>query len=238
MPNWCSNYLTVSGPKDSLEKLRDELKTATGPLSFENHVPADSAENDSHYTAWGTKWDVSDSDVSLEDHSSKEDDAYLTYRFTTAWSPPCLWLGSVVELFPDLTFSMFYEEPGVDFYGEASGEDGLFSEESMTRDDYLNSQDDTYSELIKEVGTFTQEELIKYFSGVSDFSSCCCEEEEWNEALNDKYNWDEVDMYNYQPLAEHIIPRIEFNNLPLFMNVDWGCEDYNQMFKERISKGE
>lgn len=67
---------------------------------------------------WGTKWDASESDWSL-------DDTGMTIYFDTAWSPPIGWLENVSAQFPELTFKMLFQEEGVGYCGRADGKDGI-----------------------------------------------------------------------------------------------------------------
>ena len=60
---------------------------------------------------WDTKWDLYDLD--WED----EDDCYMNVTFNTAWSPPESICYKLRELYPDLSISWFYDEPGMEFAG-------------------------------------------------------------------------------------------------------------------------
>ena len=76
---------------------------------------------------WGTKWEADfDSKTKPEVTASKWDETELSikYRFDTAWSPPCRWLGRVAPLFPKLTFELGYLEQGMGFIGLAVHEGG------------------------------------------------------------------------------------------------------------------
>jgi len=60
---------------------------------------------------WGTKWQPSE--IELVD----DDDDYLVYHFDTAWGPPEGIWGAVLEQFPNLAVTWFYDEPGMQFCG-------------------------------------------------------------------------------------------------------------------------
>lgn len=66
---------------------------------------------------WGTKWDACE--AQLEDESS----THLTYRFDTAWSPPEPVFEAMVNQFPTLDFSFWWEEEQ-GFGAELSGSGG------------------------------------------------------------------------------------------------------------------
>lgn len=63
---------------------------------------------------WGTKWDV---EAMLVDEGS----TYLSYSFSTAWSPPISFVEKASKLFPLLDFMLEFKEPGMGFAGEFAG---------------------------------------------------------------------------------------------------------------------
>ena len=268
MPNWCSNYLVVNGPAEELKRFRDEVaikftdkdgKEVESCLSFNNHVPiwdytTGKALNQkitnnkegtnmdlSHlYTSWGTKWDVVYGDADLqESKDAHEDLTELHYSYQTAWGPADEWFRVVITKFPELEFSMDFEEGGNAVYGEMTAANGEITDEtSYTHEEWLMEKTEEYPEFVKEIKGFTQEQLIKYFSSVKDFQCCCIEDEEWPEALTEECDGWDSDMYDFASLAAYVIEQIEPVNLPHFVNVDWGYSEYNTMFKERLAKGE
>jgi len=148
IPNWCSNKLVVSGegkeikrfkklataniPKDekdfktdlSLASLFPEpnyikvkVKPAFPKLSSyktkkDGYVNSESAWWDWRVQNWGTKWDI---EATLD----CDEEGYLEYYFDSAWSPPVEWLQKVAKDFPELSFRLHYDEPGVGFSGIA-----------------------------------------------------------------------------------------------------------------------
>lgn len=60
---------------------------------------------------WGTKWNADGTTVEQIDSQT------ATISFVTAWSPPTNIVLTLSEKFPELKFSMEYDEPGVDFRG-------------------------------------------------------------------------------------------------------------------------
>lgn len=128
MPNWCNNTLDVCGEEESIQKFynenrieedNDEKELQKTDLSFRNSVPFSKGEWDYNEAVqiWGTKWDANEVDVDIGDEQ-------LTYHFQTAWGPPKEWLEKVAKKYPELTFELFYEEPGMDFLGRVEYEDG------------------------------------------------------------------------------------------------------------------
>jgi hypothetical protein len=61
---------------------------------------------------WGTKWDVGvhDEEKYPETELLNESEDYLGYRFNTAWSPPLPVIGEMSVQYPNLTFTLSYEE--------------------------------------------------------------------------------------------------------------------------------
>jgi hypothetical protein len=62
---------------------------------------------------WGTKWDISD-EACLTIENSKT----IWYDFDSAWGPPDAFVKNVAKLFPKLTFTLEYSEPGMVFSGD------------------------------------------------------------------------------------------------------------------------
>lgn len=126
MPNWCVNTVDVLCPPERLDDvrrsiLRDDLTYVA--VDFALVVPEpDDLPDDALYwwrvNNWGTKWNVVsdevDPDVAVDDRRGF---VALSLRFDTAWAPPTTWLAAVSERFPDATFAIAYDEPGIDFAG-------------------------------------------------------------------------------------------------------------------------
>lgn len=74
---------------------------------------------------WGTKWEANIS------YADTENSDYAQYGFDTAWSPPETLIEKISVDWPTLTFSLEYEEPGMNFAGRCEYEQGelIFSEE-------------------------------------------------------------------------------------------------------------
>ena len=142
MPNWCWNHLEVTGDEKQLQKFveksttnieRDDefsfngtysmpktLRITAGPhLSFiekiKKYINIKLYGHDNWYNwsiaNWGTKWDACESNIQHNDID------YFTVSFDTAWSPPIAWIDNIMQDFPDLCFTLEYEEPGMCFGG-------------------------------------------------------------------------------------------------------------------------
>lgn len=72
------------------------------------------------YTGWydrncavlGTKWDVSG--TLDKEHTTKKQ---LQYQFDSAWSPPVEGIVAISRQYPNCTFTLIYDEPGMNFGG-------------------------------------------------------------------------------------------------------------------------
>ena len=228
MPNWCNNYLRVFGPTKDITRFKEEVSTEDELLSFNKHVPVEEGSEYSCSEVWGTKWDACEVGLIANDDTS------LNYTFDTAWSPPIEWLTVVASKFKTLQFELIYEEGGVGFYGRSYSENGETSNEFMSLDEWVESYDTAYKYYVRDVESLSREDIVKYFSKVENFEGCLRGTEMWPDKIIEDLSWDTMGgMYNYRPLAKHIISKIDVEDLPLFINVDWG-EEYNKVFRDRL----
>ena len=96
---------------------REHKNPKTGEVSFVTMEFPKSGKNDDRWydwniSNWDTKWDITGS-VQIEE----EDSEIVEINFSTAWSPPEAICRKLREMFPDLSFSWFYDEPGMEFAG-------------------------------------------------------------------------------------------------------------------------
>ncbi|NBR26496.1 MAG: hypothetical protein EBU08_22490 [Micrococcales bacterium] len=75
---------------------------------------------------WGTKWDVgvSDEEKYPETELYTDTEDTISYSFNTAWSPPLPAIEKLVEQYPNLNFTLSYEEE-TGWGGEISWEEGV-----------------------------------------------------------------------------------------------------------------
>ena len=103
LTNWCSNHITINGPKDKVEAIWSKANDNTEEGLLGAMVPIGEWEYHTALKTWGTKWDVSMSDSNLDFFKDK-DSAVIEGFFESAWSPP---LGAVQE-YLDNKFSKVY----------------------------------------------------------------------------------------------------------------------------------
>ena len=140
MPNYCENKLTVDNVTPEFTEF---LK---GGFSFERMAKPNRPESDEsgfatiseQTAAWGTKWDL---DEETQQRVAGELLEYDTVSFDTAWSPPINAIEALSAMFPEVGFTLAYNEPGMCFYGRADFIDGACSDECYDGDDkehYIN----------------------------------------------------------------------------------------------------
>ena len=124
MPNWCNNQLTVSGATPELRAYLEEngfsfdkIHPVAEPAPDAEPMRVIQLQND----AWGTKWDLDEPD---QLRVARELLDVGTAYFDTAWSPPIAALEKLSAMFPDDTFGLTYCEPGNNFAGNATFNEG------------------------------------------------------------------------------------------------------------------
>lgn len=187
MANNCYNNLTVHGTEQDLKEFAQQAATETTLISLEKLFPmpeelkettspsSDSAERqeelDGKYGAtnwydwcadnWGTKW--IDTVESIEkNHES------LTYSFDSAWKPPREGFINISPQFPNLVFTLYYEEPGNDFMGEVSFQNGQVLEEHENRYSARHSPNITLDNYKISNEEFTGTVRVIYYEDPSD----------------------------------------------------------------------
>ena len=126
MPNWCNNFITISGEKDKIDRIKTILNlrddnnffTALLGITDETNWYVENLNN------LGTKWDcIVDTD------SIDETDSEINFSCESAWSPPVSGMVSVCKKY-GVACIMIYEEAGNDFYGKTTiNSDGWYDQE-------------------------------------------------------------------------------------------------------------
>lgn len=151
MPNWCDNYVTITGPSDAINELwyksketiivegneqeRGFLNTLRPQPEFDKAKPDNSLMPDWwtwRVNNWGTKWDVDPSDLVLEDNG---DTSTISGYIESAWSPPVEAFNDLVSNNPDVSVEMHYHEPGMAFVGVAQSDSGAMVDSSYEYSD-------------------------------------------------------------------------------------------------------
>lgn len=121
MPNWCSNYIEITGNSKGLSQIKEILESNPNGSMFEllvgkyadGQTEEQYAEDwyDTNIERWGCKWDV---EIDLDSINFFEDS--ITFGIQTAWSP----CNDFLRLL-HAKYSVFvkneYNEQGNDFAG-------------------------------------------------------------------------------------------------------------------------
>ena len=118
-PNW----KTIPNKKGELPKL-EQMKNPDGSIAWETYNFPDGKNDDRWYdwrnSNWDTKWDVA-GNVEVEEErwgaDGNDELEAFTANFTTAWAPPEAICMRLRQLFPNVTISWFYDEPGCQVAG-------------------------------------------------------------------------------------------------------------------------
>ena len=122
MPNWCSNYITITGSKTAIKKIKtklDKIQNEGGVfetlVGIKPEITKEDYDNggwwDANVNYWGTKWDVG-----FDDCNFVFDEQTIHMSPSTAWSPPVGFCSELAKKYK-VEISITYEEPGCDFCG-------------------------------------------------------------------------------------------------------------------------
>ena len=108
------DFKNIPNDKGELPKLEQRFNP-DGSLFYETYNFPDGKNDDRWYhwciENWGTKWELSELDIEYAD------DEILELTFSTAWSPPEGVMQELKDRYPDLGFTCFYDEPGMEVAG-------------------------------------------------------------------------------------------------------------------------
>lgn len=121
MPNYCNNFITITGDIDAISKIKAILEDPNVDTVFHPLVGIPTGMSEQEYRDnwyntnidfWGTKWDVRVEDSNIEFESD-----CITMSPDTAWSPP---IGFARELHSKfgVDVEIEYSESGCDFAGK------------------------------------------------------------------------------------------------------------------------
>ena len=121
MPNWCTNWIEISGDKESIQKIKEKMESIENSQDANLFmtlvgIPEDVTDYDTNWydtniNNWGTKWDVS-----LNESNVEFNEDHITMSPETAWSPPVGFCKSLAMKYK-VVVTNTYEEPGCDFCG-------------------------------------------------------------------------------------------------------------------------
>ena len=113
-PDWDKIPVNGEYPK------KRELRNQNGDLITIVTEWADGRQDDRWYNwrnqNWDTKWDVA-GNVDIEKEEWEGEIESFEANFQTAWAPPEGICARLRQLFPEVHFSWFYDEPGMEVAG-------------------------------------------------------------------------------------------------------------------------
>lgn len=189
MANNCWNWVHITGPKETLDIIEERFEKYNNwegtftefsrmVLGLDPEVvPEHETLNDSFsrmYT-YGTKW---------WDFEIDRDDDWLELRGDSAWSPPLYLLARISEVF-NVKVEAEYEEPGMDFAGFFTAENGQYEDREMTCFEYELECDrkNAINRLIDQIN----EDWFDFKYAEDNYKQHLTEEE-WNEVLTETTN--------------------------------------------------
>lgn len=111
-PDWSK----IPNEDGQLPKVREHKNPKTGEVSFVTTEFPDGTNDSRWYdwniANWDTKWDIAGG-VEIDDYDTEQ----IEINFNTAWSPPEAICRKLKEMFPDLSISWFFDEPGMEVAG-------------------------------------------------------------------------------------------------------------------------
>ena len=154
MPNWCSNYIVISGDVDKISLLKNILEDVpkskpddcivfTTLVGKEPTITTEEYEKGGWFNSnvdwFGAKWDVSYGDCQFEFN-----DDHIIMMPMTAWSPPVRFVSNLCKMY-GVTAVMDYDEGGCDFCGRANIDiDGEVNEDDYGFDEGKYHFDNEY----------------------------------------------------------------------------------------------
>ena len=113
-PNWMEIPYNGELPK------KREMKAPNGDIVAVVTEFSDGSQDvrwyDWRLQHWDTKWDISQS-VEIEEERWEDELESFQATFNTAWSPPEGICSKLREMFPNVSISWFYDEPGCQIAG-------------------------------------------------------------------------------------------------------------------------
>ena len=103
----CEKWIEIDGK--SIPVTKETLKELKQKYGADNWY-------DWNCKNWGTKWDACEPNICHNDID------YFAVSFETAWNPPINWIDNIMQDFPDLCFTLEYEEPCMGYGGRLSAQ--------------------------------------------------------------------------------------------------------------------
>lgn len=131
MANHVMCSLEIYGDEDQLQKFYKENCGDDTHLDFHKATPPPKDGDDEYFwyiDIWGTKWNACEAEhefYNIPDEDEQIVRHYLRYSFYTAWDEPHGWFKLVAEKYPELEFTMSFEDEGWLHCGEHEASNGV-----------------------------------------------------------------------------------------------------------------
>lgn len=196
MANCCCCEVIVSGEAAKLKEFWERLK-AQDPQIVERNIWLEA--HNGIYCA------------SL-DQAVVTDDS-ICFSMDTKWEPKLAEMASVSALFPELTFEVRYEEPGMGIYGSAIIKDGEFEDTPMEPLEYHLQ----YNHELRDQALFLLDPKTPW--------------EDCKEIMES----DDMEYGAHRYLEALAVKRIPVEELPLYVSHTWCNEEAEEMYKARLA---
>jgi hypothetical protein len=182
MPNYCDNYVTFYGDQKDLEIINERFSRYREHDYFTNFAEMVLGETLSDIStfewgySYGTKW----WEFEIQDIG----EGYLNIQGPSAWSPPLQLIAEITKVFNVRAEGSYYE-PGCDFAGNYTAEDGNLEDNEMTCFEYDISCDREYAidRLIEDLN----DEIYDLEYVENNFKQHLTDDE-WNQVLTETKN--------------------------------------------------
>ena len=112
-PDW--SKIPFKGELPQVREMKSPNGKTFGTVTEFSDGTQDTRWYDWRLENWDTKWDVHDAEI--EEERWKDELESFTATFDTAWSPPEAICRRLRDLFPKVSISWFYDEPGMQYAG-------------------------------------------------------------------------------------------------------------------------
>ena len=195
MPNYCNNYLTIEGNRNTMESIIELVKSEENVFDFEKIVPMPDyiyrgsvgpeereayGENnwyDWSCKNWGTKLNSVDSDFDGEE-----------FYFLTAWSPCEPVIAALAKMFPTMRFTHTFYETGMCFCGQGVYENGelIFYYDGEYAESYEYEYEDSDYTLCDELFPIMESGIFEELEDVEAVDNCIRGKLHYREYMNNK----------------------------------------------------
>lgn len=133
MPNWCNNFIMISGEESNMKPIYDLFNSPRNPEvktwvmstlvpeneEFEEIKTSGKFLLSPYVEYWGTKWDIQVNECDMAELNPSD----VSFSVATAWSPPESFCHKLSKMYGvDVTIQ--FSEPGNGFAGEGSYSNG------------------------------------------------------------------------------------------------------------------